>query len=230
MKRQKLINRRIFCASLFASGAARASNPIIDFTGQSIPLISVEPKQSILALSKKKFIDIEPKYEGTVDRLSAPIVTKTLYKSRISLALKNVHTGEQLNLSVPKTLKISHVDIGKFNQICRDWRRNEIMSMDLQLIGILAKDCEESSDEDGPVAVELLSGYRTNKTNEFLRQRSNLVARNSFHISGKAIDFRLPSLNLRKVTEKAQAHADGGLGIYKNFIHIDTGPQRRWIM
>lgn len=123
MKKQIFINRRIFCASLLASGAARASNPIIDFTGQSIPLISVEPKQPILTLSKKKFIDIEPEYEGSVDRLFAPVVTKTLYRTRISLALKNVHTGEQLNLSVPKTLKISHADIGKFNQICRDWRR-----------------------------------------------------------------------------------------------------------
>ena len=230
MKRQKFINRRIFCASLFASGAARASNPIIDFTGQSIPLISVAPKQPILTLSQKKIIDIEPKFEGTVDRLFAPVVTKALYRTRILLALKNIHTGEQLNLSVPKTLKISPAENEKINQICRDWRRNKIMNMDPQLIGILAKICEESSDEDGPVTVELLSGYRTNKTNEFLRQRSNLVARNSFHISGKAIDFRLPSLNLRKVTEKAQAHADGGLGIYKNFIHIDTGPQRRWIM
>jgi uncharacterized protein YcbK (DUF882 family) len=104
------------------------------------------------------------------------------------------------------------------------------MNMDPQLIGILAKICEESSNQDGPVTVELLSGYRTNETNELLRQRSDLVARNSFHIRGKAIDFRLPSLNLQKVTEKAQAHADGGLGIYKNFIHIDTGPQRHWIM
>jgi len=230
MKKQKLINRRIFCASLFASGAARASNPIIDFTGQRIPLISVEQKQSMLALSNKKFIDIEPKYEGTVDRLFAPVVTKALFTSRMSIALKNIHTGEQLNLSVPKTLKISNVDVGKFNQICRDWRRNEITNMDPQLIGILAKVCEESSDEDGPVAVELLSGYRTHETNDLLRQTSDLVAKNSFHTSGKAIDFRLPSLNRRKVTEKAHAHADGGLGIYKNFIHIDTGPQRRWIM
>ena len=230
MNKQKLINRRVFCAALFASGAARASNPIIDFTGQSIPLISVDPKQPILRLSKKKFIDIEPKYDGTVDRLFAPVVTKTLLRTRISLALKNVHTGEQMNLSIPKTLKISNLDFGKFNQICRDWRRNKITNMDPQLIGILAKVCEESSDEDGPVVVELLSGFRTNETNELLRQTSDLVAKNSFHISGKAIDFRLPSLNRRQVIEKAHAHADGGLGIYKNFIHIDTGPQRRWII
>jgi uncharacterized protein YcbK (DUF882 family) len=229
MNKQKVMNRRIFCASLLASGAARAANPIIDLTAQSIPLISVKPKQPVLTLSQNKFFDIEPKHEETVDRLFAPVATKALHRSRISLTLKNIHTGEQLNLSVPKTLKISHVDIEKFNHICRDWRRNKILNMDPQLIGILAKVCEESSDKDGPVTVELLSGYRTNETNELLRQKSDLVAKNSLHIRGKAIDFRLPSLNLRKVKEKAQAHAGGGLGIYKNFIHIDTGPQRRWI-
>ena len=223
------MNRRIFCASLLASGAARAANPIIDLTAQSIPLISVKPKQPVLTLSQNKFFDIEPKHEETVDRLFAPVATKALHRSRISLTLKNIHTGEQFNLFVPKTLKIAHDDIEKFNQICRDWRRNKIINMDPQLIGILAKVCEESSDNDAPVTVELLSGYRTKETNELLRQKSDLVAKNSLHIRGKAIDFRLPSLNLRKVKEKAQAHASGGLGIYKNFIHIDTGPQRRWI-
>jgi len=63
-----------------------------------------------------------------------------------------------------------------------------------------------------------------------LRRKSALVAKNSFHKIGKALDFYLPNVSANKVKESAHLHAFGGLGVYKNFLHIDTGPERRWII
>jgi uncharacterized protein YcbK (DUF882 family) len=102
--------------------------------------------------------------------------------------------------------------------------------MDPGLIRILAKICDESKNDKRSIYVEILSGFRTQRTNEMLRRRSVMVAKNSFHKLGKALDFRLPDLDLSQTRASAERYAYGGLGVYKNFIHIDTGPQRRWFM
>ena len=75
----------------------------------------------------------------------------------------------------------------------------------------------ESEDAELPVIVQILSGYRTHKTNEMLRRKSSLVAKDSYHIKGKALDFRLPNVGLQQIKRSAQDHASGGLGIYQNF-------------
>ncbi|MFA7667652.1 MAG: DUF882 domain-containing protein, partial [Burkholderiaceae bacterium] len=61
-------------------------------------------------------------------------------------------------------------------------------------------------------------------------RRSSGVARNSFHMSGRAIDIRLPGVSLARVREAALSMQAGGVGYYpkSGFIHLDTGPVRRW--
>ena len=162
-------------------------------------------------------------------QLSAPPVIKNLYTQKLILELKNVNNGEYLQLAVPQSLEIPEKMMNRFSYFCRDWRRNQVMNMDPHLIRILAKICEESMNDGSPFYVEILSGYRTHKTNEMLRRNSAAVAKNSFHKIGRAIDFRLPNVEPNTVKASANAHAFGGLGIYKNFIHIDTGPERRWL-
>jgi uncharacterized protein YcbK (DUF882 family) len=49
-------------------------------------------------------------------------------------------------------------------------------------------------------------------------------------MQGKAIDFRLPGVKLSQVRKAALSLKAGGVGYYpeSNFVHIDTGPVRRW--
>ena len=78
--------------------------------------------------------------------------------------------------------------------------------------------------------VEIISGFRTKKTNNMLRGRSSGVAKNSYHQKGQAIDFRLPAVPTKQVRNVAIHLQNGGVGYYRksNFIHIDSGPIRAW--
>ena len=224
------MSRRIFCVSFLSASAAGATNPLIDLNGNVTPIISGNSKQSIFAPAYGQFVDLEPKITGSMNELYTPYLVPQLSSRHLTLKLKNVHTDEELNFVIPKSLEVSRAVISKFDHICRDWRYNQITKMDRQLLSILAKICEASVDEEKPISVEILSGFRTPKTNEMLRRRSVMVAKNSFHKLGKALDFRLPDLDLSQTRASADRYAYGGLGVYKNFIHIDTGPQRRWFM
>jgi uncharacterized protein YcbK (DUF882 family) len=215
---------------LLAASTVRASDPIIDLQGQSAPLLSLDKKKPIFQSVEKEFIDLEPTVRGSSNQLFTPEVLPNLYGQHLILALRSVHTDEKMHLVVPRSLNVSNSVMAKFSHLCRDWRYNQAQKMDPGLIRILAKICDESKDDKRSISVEILSGFRTHRTNEMLRRRSVMVAKNSFHKRGKALDFRLPDLDLSQTRASADRYAYGGLGVYKNFIHIDTGPQRRWFM
>ena len=230
MQSRNIINRRAFCAGILAASAVRASEPIVDLKKKSSPLMLPQKKQAIFQRPEKEFIDLEPAVRGSSNQLFTPHVMPSLHRRRLTLLLRNVHTKEEINLAIPKSLEASKITIKKFDHICRDWRYNRVKTMDPQLLSILAKICEESTQDKTPILVNVLSGFRTEKTNEMLRRKSALVAKNSFHKIGKALDFCLPNVSAHKVKDSAYLHAFGGLGVYKNFLHIDTGPERRWII
>ena len=63
-----------------------------------------------------------------------------------------------------------------------------------------------------------------------LRSRSTAVARDSYHILGQAIDFRLVDRSIKDTHEAVLTRQYGGVGLYtrSQFIHVDTGPVRSW--
>jgi uncharacterized protein YcbK (DUF882 family) len=64
-----------------------------------------------------------------------------------------------------------------------------------------------------------------------LAARSRAVAKNSYHLRGWAADVRLQGRDLRQLAMGALSLHRGGVGMYSrksNFIHVDTGPVRRW--
>lgn len=65
----------------------------------------------------------------------------------------------------------------------------------------------------------------------FLRTaRGGGVAKRSLHMDGKAIDVRLPGVPLADLRDAALSLGMGGVGFYprEQFVHVDTGPVRRW--
>ena len=117
--------------------------------------------------------------------------------------------------------------LDEINYVMRDWRRNEVKSIDRRTIDIIAAS-HNLLNTDEPYT--LLSGYRSAKTNAMLRRRSRSVARDSLHISGQAADIRLSSRSVKQISKAAAKCNGGGVGRYyrSNFVHMDCGPIRRW--
>ena len=109
----------------------------------------------------------------------------------------------------------------------RDWRRNEIKTIDRRTIDIIAASHKLLNTNE---PYTLLSGYRSAKTNAMLRRRSRSVARNSLHMTGQAADIRLSSRSVKQVFKAAAKCSCGGVGRYyrSNFVHMDCGPVRTW--
>ena len=79
--------------------------------------------------------------------------------------------------------------------------------------------------------VDILSGYRSQETNDELRASGTTnAAEHSQHILGKAMDIRVAGVSATMLRSAALSLAAGGVGYYPmgQFIHLDTGPLRQW--
>lgn len=113
------------------------------------------------------------------------------------------------------------------NYFMRDWRSNEIKTIDARTVDIMAA-AHNLLDVSEPYM--LISGYRCPATNAMLRARSSGVAKNSRHLRGQAADLRLSSRSVSQMYRAATACKAGGVGRYSrsNFVHMDCGPVRSW--
>ncbi|MEP2718377.1 DUF882 domain-containing protein [Pseudophaeobacter sp.] len=117
--------------------------------------------------------------------------------------------------------------VKEVNHFMRDWRTDQVKSMDLRTIDIMAAS-HNLLDVNEPYM--LLSGYRSPQTNSMLRSRSRGVAKNSLHMRGQAADLRLASRSVGQMANAAKACRAGGVGKYRgsNFVHMDCGVVRSW--
>ncbi|WP_167647852.1 YcbK family protein [Mameliella alba] len=117
--------------------------------------------------------------------------------------------------------------VKEINYFMRDWRNNQIKSIDTRTIDIMAAS-HNLLDVSEPYM--LISGYRSPETNAMLRARSSGVAKNSRHLVGQAADLRLASRSVSQMYRAAKACNAGGVGRYtrSNFVHMDCGPVRSW--
>jgi uncharacterized protein YcbK (DUF882 family) len=115
----------------------------------------------------------------------------------------------------------------EINKAFMDYRAKEMTRIDVKLINLLY---EIQQHLGGSHQFNIVSGYRTRKTNEMLRRYREGVAKNSYHIKGKAVDIYVPNVSLRKVRDIALGLRKGGVGYYprSGFIHVDVGPVRSW--
>jgi uncharacterized protein YcbK (DUF882 family) len=227
MSQKTKLSRRLFTLGLLYSSLAEAANPIIDLDRKVDPFWTSTSRENLIDFDRK-IIDMEPDLAfGMIDGMQYDWPIKK-NKKKFTIDMKNANTGEKMSYFVGSQGKHSKSDGLAFDEFCRDWRDDEIIAMDKNLINILVNICEPFVDNHGIVKVDVLSGYRTKRTNEKLRSKSRNVAKNSFHLKGRALDFRVPNVSIETLRNSADKEAIGGLGMYGNFIHIDTGPSRRW--
>ncbi|HWW80497.1 MAG TPA: YcbK family protein [Steroidobacteraceae bacterium] len=147
--------------------------------------------------------------------------------SRRWIELKNLHTGEVLKATFDRDAGPDPETLAKLQHQLRDYRINEEHAMDAALYGLLSDLAEVTGHE---ARYEVISGYRSPRTNAKLHAEGHGVAEHSLHMEGRAIDVRLLGCDLETFRDAALKAGRGGVGYYpsSNFVHIDTGRVRRW--
>ena len=144
-----------------------------------------------------------------------------------SLSLYNLHTGERINQPYWMAGNYLPESLSAINNVLRDHRSGEVYPMDPGLLDLLSALQQRVGSRHG---YEVISGYRSPKTNAMLSSKSKGVAKRSYHMQGKAIDIRLNGCDLKQLHKAALSLKAGGVGYYpsSDFIHVDTGRVRRW--
>jgi len=137
------------------------------------------------------------------------------------------HTGESFNGVYRVGNRYLPEAFEKLNYVLRDFRTGEVFPMDPRVVDILSMVQSKSGSSE---PFQILSAYRSPKTNTNLGKASSGVAKNSFHMYGQALDIRNPNVSTKRLRNIAQGLKAGGVGYYprSSFIHIDTGTVRSW--
>jgi uncharacterized protein YcbK (DUF882 family) len=146
-----------------------------------------------------------------------------------TLYLHHTHTGQTGSFTFKRNGQYDQKVLRELNIFLADWRTKEPTKMDPALFDLLWEVYQEVG---GRQPYNIVSSYRSPKTNKMLASKSSGVADNSQHMRGKAMDVFIPGVNLSKLREAAMKHQVGGVGYYPTsgspFVHMDTGNVRAW--
>lgn len=146
------------------------------------------------------------------------------------LRMHHLHTGEDIdvvyrvgNTYIPEALD-------QLNHFLRDHRTQDVSNYDPKEFDVLHALMASLGRPNG--VIDIICGYRTPGSNNFLRTRSAQtgVAEHSQHMLAKAIDIRVPGVSTIALRNAALALHAGGVGFYpvSQFVHVDVGPVRQW--
>lgn len=159
----------------------------------------------------------------------ASVSQGTLVVDERQLSFYHTHTGKRLDVVYSRGGAYIPPALDEINRFLFDFRTGDTAEMDPQLLDLIY-DVRQALGSNG--TYQVVSAYRSPKTNEMLRGRSQKtgVAKNSQHLLGKAIDVRLEGVKTAALRDKALAMRRGGVGFYEasDFVHMDTGRPRSW--
>ncbi len=169
-----------------------------------------------LALGAWTFVDATPTVAGGENR---------------TISLYHIHTKETLTVTYMQNGRYVPSAMKQINYLMRDWRRNEPIQIDPKTLDLM---WELHADLGSRKPISIVCGYRSPRTNAFLKKIGRKVAGKSQHMRGKAIDFFFPDVSTAKIRNSALVRKVGGVGYYRSaggptgFLHIDTGNVRHW--
>ena len=148
-----------------------------------------------------------------------------------TISLTHIHTGESLTITYKKDGQYIPSAMRQINYLLRDWRKNEVISIDPRTIDLVWELHEDLGSHE---PIQIVCGYRSASTNAFLHRIGRKVAKESQHIRGNAIDFYFPDVPTQKIRNIALVRQVGGVGYYRSaggptgFLHVDSGHVRHW--
>ena len=146
------------------------------------------------------------------------------------LRFYHTHTRERLDVVYRRGDSYLPEVLDQLDHFLRDHRTGDVHHFDPRLFDLLHDLTSTLNDASGEI--DVICGYRTPWSNEFLRTRSahTGVARHSLHMQAEAIDIRLPGIPTSTLRDAALRMQRGGVGYYRSsdFVHVDVGPVRHW--
>lgn len=146
------------------------------------------------------------------------------------LRFYHTHTRERLEIVYRRGDTYLPEALDELDHFLRDHRTGEVRHFDPRLFDLLHDLTASLDDSDGEI--DVICGYRTPWSNEFLRTRSphTGVARQSLHMQAEAIDIRLAGIPTAALRDAALRLHRGGVGYYRSsdFVHVDVGRVRQW--
>lgn len=154
--------------------------------------------------------------------------TKDSTDREFRLKLYHTHTGERIDIAYRRGETYFPEALSALDNFLRDHRTGDVHHFDPRLFDLLS---DLAATVSGPSAeINIICGYRTPWSNEFLRKHSSGVAKTSLHMQAEAIDIRLPGARTSDLRRAAVALHRGGVGYYSrsDFVHVDLGRIRYW--
>ena len=157
----------------------------------------------------------------------APLVAAQPGARERFIRLVNAHTGEGFEsvywrdgVYLPDTMH-------QLSMLMRDHMSGDMHPIDPRLFDLLG-DLRQSVGSSEPF--EVISGYRSPRTNAWMHRHQRGVAAHSLHMRGQAADIVLADADLYSLHNAALELGEGGVGYYprSGFVHVDTGAVREW--
>jgi uncharacterized protein YcbK (DUF882 family) len=165
---------------------------------------------------------------GLVSHTAAEPKLQAVSDSPYRCIFSHTHTGERLNVVYRDGEGYDQESMARLNRYLRDHRTGEIHEYDPRVFDLLRDLTTVLGNPD--LEIDVICGYRTPWSNEFLRTHGHDVARHSLHMQAMAIDIRVPGVPTTKLRDAALELHRGGVGYYaaSDFVHVDVGRVRRW--
>ncbi len=144
-----------------------------------------------------------------------------------ALSFHNLHTGESFKGAYWENGQYVPDSLVEIRKVLRDFRTGDEHMIDTKLLDLLTA-MHRRLDTSEPFQV--ISGYRSPKSNAMLREKGSGVATHSYHMRGMAIDIRVAGRRTSSIQRLALGLQRGGVGYYpaSDFVHVDVGPVRTW--
>jgi uncharacterized protein YcbK (DUF882 family) len=140
----------------------------------------------------------------------------------------HTHTGERLDVVYRRGDQYIPEALDELDHYLRDHRTGDVRHFDPRLFDLLYDLTASLGDSGGEI--DVICGYRTPWSNEFLRTRNphNGVAQHSLHMQAEAIDIRLRGIPAPEQRDAALRRHRGGVGFYRSsdFVQVDVGRVR----
>ncbi len=184
-------------------------------------------------VSESAIIDAPMPEEGFLLAPDDPMLDELDYlfpaREKYSLRFIRAWSGESIDVVYRDGDFYLPESLANIDYFLRDNHNEVVSECDPRLMDLLYTLLARVGKPDGEIII--LSGYRTQETNDMLRasHRTN-AAEFSQHLYGRAIDIRIPGVSAARLKNAALTMKAGGVGYYPRgqFLHVDVGPVRHW--